>query len=80
LKSTPLTSSFRGLTSLLLRSPKILLGFSGTPFFEVASIQHHHKEKAETQKGFGFFLVRMMGLDKLLLRKILMLCSALGSF
>ena len=33
------------------------------PLFEMASIQHHHKEKAKTQKGFGFFLVRMMGLE-----------------
>ena len=36
--------------------------------------------KKRTSKDVRFYLVPVMGVDKLLLRKILMLCSALGRF
>ena len=36
------------------------------------------KKRRATANAVALLLVRMMGLDKLLLRKILMLCSALG--
>jgi hypothetical protein len=38
------------------------------------------KKRRATANAVALLLVRMMGLDKLLLRKILMLCSTLGSF
>ena len=38
------------------------------------------KKKKSNGNTVALLLVRMMGLDKLLLRKILMLCSTLGSF
>ena len=59
---------------------KSLLDFWGPLFLKWLQFNIIMKKKAKTQKGFGFFLVRMMGLDKILLRKILMLCSTLGSF